>query len=72
MIAGVYGTLTLRLCDSATLRDVYRHTDRADTLKRQLTFLTRSGIVMQSSTAAKKTLISAVPDNTDWATFAPH
>lgn len=53
-----------------TLRDIYRHADRADELTQQLTFLTRSGIVMQSGTAAEKiALISSIPESTDWDDF---
>lgn len=53
-----------------TLRDIYRHADRADELTQQLTFLTRSGIVMQSGTAAEKiALISSIPEGTDWDDF---
>ncbi len=52
------------------LRDIYRHADRADELTQQLTFLTRSGIVMQSGTAAEKiALISSIPEGTDWDGF---
>lgn len=61
-LAGGYGTVTLR--------DMYRHADRADALTQQLTFLTRSGIVMQSGTAAEKdSLMAAVPDGADWGRF---
>nr|WP_255479062.1 hypothetical protein [Pantoea sp. ME81] len=43
-LAGSYGALTLR--------EMYRHADRADVLTQQLTFLTRAGLVMQDGTAA--------------------
>lgn len=60
--AGAYSALTLR--------DIYRHADRADELTQQLTFLTRSVIVMQSGTAAEKiALISSIPEGTDWDDF---
>lgn len=58
-LAGGYATLTLR--------DMYRHADRADVLTQQLTFLTRSGIVMQSGTPDEKNaLMAAVPEGADW------
>ncbi|WP_017802789.1 methyl-accepting chemotaxis protein [Winslowiella toletana] len=62
VLAGGYSALTLR--------DIYRHADRADELTQQLTFLTRSGIVMQSGTAAEKSaLMSHVPGGSDWDSF---
>ncbi|MGE9553222.1 methyl-accepting chemotaxis protein [Erwinia amylovora] len=50
-----------------TLREMYRHADRIDTLTQQLTFLTRAGIVMQDGTAADKmALLTVVPAEAAW------
>ncbi|MEN4798212.1 MULTISPECIES: methyl-accepting chemotaxis protein [Pantoea] len=61
-LAGGYGALTLR--------EMYRHADRADTLTQQLTFLTRAGLVMQDgSTADKTALLTAVPADPSWDAY---
>ena len=58
-LAGGYGSLTLR--------EMYRHADRADTLTQQLTFLTRAGLVMQDGTLTDKmSLLTAVPSDAAW------
>ena len=58
-LAGSYGALTLR--------EMYRHADRADSLTQQLTFLTRAGLVMQDGTVADKAaLLTAVPSDAAW------
>ncbi|WGK60112.1 methyl-accepting chemotaxis protein [Pantoea sp. SS70] len=50
-----------------TLREMYRHADRADVLTQQLTFLTRAGLVMQDGTAADRAaLLNAVPAGAAW------
>ena len=61
-LAGSYGALTLR--------EMYRHADRADALTQQLTFLTRAGLVMQDGTAAEKAdLLAAVPAEAAWDSY---
>lgn len=61
-LAGSYGALTLR--------EMYRHADRADALTQQLIFLTRAGLVMQDgSTADKTALLTAVPADSAWNTY---
>ncbi|WP_336748939.1 methyl-accepting chemotaxis protein [Pantoea vagans] len=61
-LAGAYGTLTLR--------EMYRHADRADALTQQLTFLTRAGLVMQDGSAADKAaLLNAAPADPAWDAY---
>lgn len=61
-LAGSYGALTLR--------EMYRHADRADALTQQLIFLTRAGLVMQDgSTADKMALLTAVLADSAWNTY---
>ncbi len=53
-----------------TLREMYRHADRAGALTQQLTFLSRAGLVMQDGTAAEKTaLLAAVPAEAAWDSY---
>ncbi|MGK9471452.1 hypothetical protein ACSST1_22205 [Pantoea agglomerans] len=61
-LAGSYGAMTLR--------EMYRHADRADALMQQLTFLTRAGLVMQDGTVADKAaLLTAVPSVMAWGGY---
>ncbi|MXP60673.1 methyl-accepting chemotaxis protein [Pantoea sp. Taur] len=61
-LAGSYGALTLR--------EMYRHADRADALTQQLTFLTRAGLVMQDGTAAEKAaLLNDAPTEAAWDSY---
>ncbi|PJZ04154.1 transcription factor [Pantoea rodasii] len=61
-LAGSYGALTLR--------EMYRHADRADALTQQLTFLTRAGLVMQDGTAAEKAaLLNDAPSDAAWDSY---
>lgn len=58
-LAGSYGAMTLR--------EMYRHADRADALTQQLTFLTRAGLIMQDGIVADKAvMLTAVPSVTAW------
>jgi len=53
-----------------TLREMYRHTDRADALTQQLTFLTRAGLVIQDGTAAERAaLLNDVPSDAAWDNY---
>jgi len=55
---------------SQIVRDIYRQTDRSAVLTQQLSFLTRSALIMQGGTAAdKNALIALTPASADWDSF---
>lgn len=55
---------------SQIVRDIYRQTDHSAVLTQQLSFLTRSALIMQGGTAAdKNALVSLTPASADWDSF---
>ena len=55
---------------SQIVRDIYRQTDRSAVLTQQLSFLTRSALIMQGGTAAdKNALVALTSASADWDSF---